>query len=116
MYGQYNSPKEFYEHVAQLLISHDYTRSTYDPCIFFRRPALDSFIMIVVHVDDFLVAASDEALIDHVETTFRTVYKITISDTVENYLGMRIEYNQDSSITVSNPLVIRELIEKNTNV
>jgi hypothetical protein len=112
MYGQSDSPKEFYEHVAELLIGHGYTRSTYDPCIFFRRPSSEAFIMVVVHVDDFLVAASDDSLINHVETTFRTVYKITVSDTVESYLGMRIDYNSDSSIKVSNPLIIKELIEK----
>jgi hypothetical protein len=31
---------------------------------------------------------------------------------VENYLGMNIIYNSDMSITVSNPLIISELVEK----
>jgi hypothetical protein len=103
MYGQCDSPKEFYEHVTELLTSNNYTRSTYDPCIFFRRPNVNAFVMLVVHVDDFLVAASDDYLIDHVETTFRKVYQITVSDNVENYLGMRIEYNPDSSINGEKP-------------
>ena len=112
MYGQADSPKEFYEHVNNLLTSNGYNRSTFDPCIFFRRPSDEEFIMIVVHVDDFLVAATHEDLIDHVEVTFRKEYQITISNNVESYLGMNIIYNSDLSITVSNPLIINELVEK----
>jgi hypothetical protein len=84
----------------------------YDPCIFYRRPTEQEFIMIIVHVDDFLVAATTDELIMHVEATFRLQYQLTISDNAENYLGMHIVYNSDSSITVSNPVIIRELLEK----
>jgi len=112
MYGQSDSPKEFYQHMNNLLTSNGYTKSTHDPCVFFRRPDDSSFIMISVHVDDFLVAASHQSLIQHIEDTLRKAYEITISESVENYIGMRIDHNEDGSVMLSNPGLIGELVEK----
>ena len=64
LYGLPQSPEAFYKDVSTHLIAHGYERTMADPCLFFRRTPENFIVLITVHVDDFAIAASNQALID----------------------------------------------------
>ncbi len=66
--------------------------------------------MFCIHVDDFAVAASDDGLIDDLSTALKKKYIITESDTLEDFLGVRME-EEDGYLHLSQPGLIKKLIE-----
>jgi hypothetical protein len=88
-----------------------YFQSTFDPCLFFKWVSAESFIYILVHVDDFYVAATTAALLDDFDYHLRSKYDIT--DKVEgDYLGMVITKLEDGSKVFTKPKQMQKTCDK----
>ena len=70
------------------------------------------FIMMVVHVDDFAVASTHQAMTDDLFATLRLRYTITSSETLETFLGIHIVYASDGTVIFTQPRRIEELVAK----
>ena len=81
LYGLPQSPLAFYDDVSKLLLNHGYSRTIADPCTWFKREG-NEFMMFVVHVDDFAIAASSKSLSDELITVMKSRYTITVDDHV----------------------------------
>jgi hypothetical protein len=52
-------------------------------------------IFMVVHVDDFAIAASEKGLIDEFYAVLGKRYEFTRAESLESYLGIHIDYLSD---------------------
>jgi hypothetical protein len=95
------SPKRFYEDVSHILIEHGYRPTDADPCFFYKRES-DGMIFLVLHVADFAVASSANALIDQLLVTLKKRYNLVVETNLESYLGIHIQYNKDGSCLFDN--------------
>jgi hypothetical protein len=109
LYGLRRAPKAFHDQLTAYLESIGYTRSAYDRCLFYRRLEDGRLIMFSIHVDDFAVAATDDALIDELCTALKLKYVIKESDTLEDFLGVHMEQSQ-GRLHLSQPGLIKKLI------
>jgi hypothetical protein len=114
LYGLPDSPRLFYEHLSKSLIKCGYVRLNADPCVFIRRCPTDQtkYIIAVIYVDDFIVAANDDTLIDELRRNLETEYKLTESPSVESFLGIHLQYNPNGSLTMGQPGYIQGLLEE----
>ena len=70
------------------------------------------FVFMVVHVDDFAIASTDQQLTDQVLELLRKRYTITTSSSLESYLGIHIEYLSGGNVRFSQPARIQELMKE----
>ena len=57
LYGLRQSPRQWYKKFDSFMVSQNFTRSEYDHCVYFKKLANDMFIILVLYVDDMLVAS-----------------------------------------------------------
>jgi hypothetical protein len=55
-YGLRQSPRQWYKKFDSFMVSHNYTRSEYDHCVYFKKLNNGIFIILVLYVDDMLLA------------------------------------------------------------
>jgi len=70
---------------------HGYTRSLYDPCVYFRKLPSSEYIYLLLYVDDMLIASKNRSSIDKLKVQLS--YELEMKDLKEakRILGMKIE-------------------------
>jgi hypothetical protein len=112
LYGLTRAPKAFYDDLSQHLLSHGYSRSPLDPCLFHKLLPDGRKIFFCVHVDDFAIASTDMQLIEELKDVLRLKkYQLTESDNLENFLGIHIQKDGDN-IYLSQPGHIDKMIKE----
>mmetsp|Transcript_511 Transcript_511/g.908 ORF Transcript_511/g.908 Transcript_511/m.908 type:complete len:117 (-) Transcript_511:219-569(-) len=79
--------------------------------MFYKRRG-SKLIMMVVHVDDFAVASTDQELIDDLLRTLRVRYALKVSESLETFLGIHIEHLPDGTMCLTQPKQIDELVKE----
>jgi hypothetical protein len=111
LYGLNRAPKAFYDELSRHLISHGYTRSPLDPCLFHKIVSPTRKIFFCIHVDDFAIASSHQDLIDElIQCLHKKPYQLTESDNLESFLGIHIVREGDC-LHLSQPGHITKMIE-----
>lgn len=67
LYSLKQAPRHWYKMFDSFMLSHDYFRSQYDNCVYFRKASDGSFIYLLFYVDDMLIAARDITIINLVK-------------------------------------------------
>jgi hypothetical protein len=88
-----------------------YCQSVFDPCLFFKWENGTKFMHVMVHVDDFYVAATSTDLLDEFDVHLRKKYDITDKEEGD-YLGMVIDKLPDGSKVFTKPKQLRKMCDK----
>ena len=59
LYGLKQPHKQWYKKFDSFILSHDFTRSSKDSCIYLKKLDSGSTIYLILYVDDMLVACRD---------------------------------------------------------
>ena len=111
LYGICDSGRAYFIAYSNLLKSNNYLQSEYDSCLFFRRIG-DDVIYICTHVDDTLVYASNNRLLNEFCVVVQQIYSITVKDEAESYVGIHYEKLRDGSVRKTQPKLLEDLFEK----
>ncbi|KAG8501803.1 hypothetical protein CXB51_004715 [Gossypium anomalum] len=60
LYGLKQSPRQWYKRFDSFMTSHDFKRSSFDSCVYFKKNNDGSFVYLLLYVDDMLIAAKDK--------------------------------------------------------
>ncbi|KAG8482771.1 hypothetical protein CXB51_024179 [Gossypium anomalum] len=60
LYGLKQSPRQWYNRFDSFMTSHDFKRSTFDSCVYFKKNSDSSFVYLLLYVDDMLIATKDK--------------------------------------------------------
>ncbi|KAG8490763.1 hypothetical protein CXB51_013984 [Gossypium anomalum] len=60
LYGLKQSPRQWYKRFDSFMTSHDFKRSSFDSCVYFKKNSDGSFVYLLLYVDDILIAAKDK--------------------------------------------------------
>ena len=71
VYGLKQASREWYNTLGEFLHSLDFTRSRIDPCLFIRPG-----IIIFIYVDDIIIAARDQELVDDIAENFKRRFRM----------------------------------------
>jgi len=111
LYGSTDAAKIFADELALHLEKKDYKRSQYEPCLFYKWISFLTFIIIIVHVDDFETGATSLELIEQFKSDLEERFKIT-SDEDSIFTGICIEKRPDGSRIFTKPEQMNRLIER----
>jgi hypothetical protein len=114
LYGLRQSGKMWQDNITECLLNLGYHQSECDSLTFYKVEE-GNWIYMVIHVDDFYVLGSSDALLEELMTSLTAKYGDVSQkkDNVMSYLGMQIEVNPDNgNVKVSQPGYIAKLLEK----
>ena len=57
LYDLRQSPRQWYKKFDSFMVSHNYTRTKYDHCVYFKKLNDGIFIILVLYVDDIILAS-----------------------------------------------------------
>ena len=114
LYGMRRAPLHFFVTLCTALIAGHYVQSPFDTCLFTKFSDDGHFIVIFFHVDNIYYGATSKELLVEFETFMELTFKITKTDSTANILGMLREINvEDSSSTLSMPMIVEKLVLRN---
>ena len=71
------------------MVGQGYTRYHYDHCVYFQEFG-DSFIYLLLHVDDMLIAFKDKSLISRLKSQHSNEFEMKDLGTTKKILGIEI--------------------------
>ena len=111
LYGLRQSARRFNEHLHATLTKIGYVRSQHDPCLYLRVTK-DSFTLIVIVVDDILMATSSDDIADEFLAAMRDTYKMKDLGRPTYTIGMHFESCADGGYTISQQRYLSDIVAK----
>ncbi|KAG8489021.1 hypothetical protein CXB51_017120 [Gossypium anomalum] len=90
LYGLKQSPRQWYERFDSFMTSHDFKRSCFDSCVYFKKNSDGSFVYLLLYVDDMLIAAKDKGEIRKVKAQLSEEFEMKDLGPAKKILGMKI--------------------------
>ena len=88
LYGLKQAPRHFFRYLSDRIAKYGLQQSQYDPCLF-----ISSNMMVIVYVDDLLIfAKSDNLIEDFITSMQREEICLRREGTAEGYLGVDIQH------------------------
>jgi hypothetical protein len=114
LYGCIESARLWYDKISSDLEKLGYSKNAYDPCVFNRTEADGTQVTIVIHVDDILLSASSEIIIDRAIAEIEAMYPNleTHRGRILSYLGMSLDFSRAGQVRVSMSGFISDLLEE----
>jgi len=108
LYGLKQAPRAWHQRLKKELESNGFIESAADPGLFIGGKAL-----LLVYVDDLLIAAPDAATVDAVKKTLLAAFDARDLGSAEYFLGMRIERRRAArTLKLTQERLATELVEK----
>jgi hypothetical protein len=106
LYGLKDAGLTWYEHLTSGLTRIGFTPTKSDPCVFVR----DSNI-ILMYVDDCVIISTSEGEANEIlEEIKKQGLKLTDEGTMETYLGIQIDKDENGGFTMSQPYLMDRII------
>ncbi|KAG8485681.1 hypothetical protein CXB51_019023 [Gossypium anomalum] len=97
LYGLKQSPRQWYKRFDSFMTSHDFKRSSFDSCVYFKKNSDGSFVYLLLYVDDMLIAAKDKGEIRKVKAQLSEEFEMKDLGPAKKILGMEILRDRKTS-------------------
>ncbi|GFU93754.1 copia protein [Trichonephila clavipes] len=108
LYGLKESPRCWNKCFCQFLTDPGFKASEADPCLYIRQRK-GRKLLIVLFVDDGLIAATDQQDSEMFIKELKTKFKISVGE-VSCFLGFEIEHHKDNSINIRQKGYARKIL------
>ena len=75
-----------------------YTRSPYDPCVYFSRLSDGEYIYLLLYVDDSLIASKSRSVINKLKNQLSSEFKMKALGEAKRVVGMKIDKDRKKDI------------------
>ena len=110
LYGLKQSPRCWNERFKDVLFRFGLRESEADSCLFYRVTSADKLI-VVIYVDDGLVAATKKSTADEFLKELKATFQITSGD-VGYFLNMLIEVRDDGSVFIGQQKYAEDVLRR----
>ena len=91
LYELKQSPQQWYSKFNEFMLNHNFSRSEYDNCVYFRNLNSGDQISLLLYVDDILIACKHRAEVEKLKTELMAVFEIKDLGPTAKILGMQIK-------------------------
>ncbi|KAG8481151.1 hypothetical protein CXB51_025916 [Gossypium anomalum] len=95
--GLKQSPRQWYKRFDSFMTSHDFKRSSFNSCVYFKKNSDGSFVYLLLYVDDMLIAAKDKGEIRKVKAQLNEEFEMKDLGPAKKILGMEILRDRKTS-------------------
>jgi histone deacetylase 1/2 len=110
LYGLKQAPKAWYSRIDAWLTSQGYTRSKYDPNLYFATKD-GKRVFILLYVDDLLITGDDKERIAQLKAALKQEFAMTDLGHAKQYLGAEI-LRFPHGILITQSAYIRKLLQR----
>jgi len=112
LYGLKQAPRNWNKVIDEWLISYGFTPSKADPCVYvYNKDGV--FIVIVLYVDDLVIAGNNKAAINDFKTAISKRFKMKDLGALKWILGMEIKHDMvQKKLEISQTAYIDKVLEK----
>jgi hypothetical protein len=110
LYGLKQSGREWNKEFNTKIKTHSYRRLISDPCIYIRWDG-NEFAIITVWVDDLMLFASSDKMMDHMKNAIKSQWEATDMGQPSKIIGIEITFKNDTVI-ISQQKYIENLLKK----
>ncbi|KAG8474280.1 hypothetical protein CXB51_033820 [Gossypium anomalum] len=97
LYSLKQSPRQWYKRFDSFMTSHDFKRSSFDSCVYFKKNSDGSFVYLLLYVDDMLIAVKDKGEIRKVKAQLSEEFEMKDLGPTKKILGMEILRDRKAS-------------------
>ena len=90
LFGLKQSPRQWYKKFDSFMMSQNYIRSEYDHCVYFKKLSNGMFIILVLYVDDMLLASKSIIEINRLKAQMARTFDMKDLGEARQILGMEI--------------------------
>lgn len=109
LYGLKQAGLEWNKKLTSFILSIGFKKTTSDCCVFSHQNGKE-YAIILVHVDDILIAYQSKSTIDRIINQFKNEFQVTETDKVKHFLGIEIGHDIDRGYWMSQDHYIRDLL------
>lgn len=111
IYGLKQAGLNWYNCISSYLLEIGFQKCLSDYCVFIQDKGFDSCVIVIIYVDDMILASSLEAQIQRIKQQISAKFEIDDLGELKYYLGINIEKSIDS-IRLNQHSYISKLVEK----
>ena len=113
LYGLKQAPRQWYKKFDTFMLSQGFDRSYADHCLYTKKDIDDSPIILVLYVDDMLLAGKRKTSLDALKDQLKLVFSMKDLGNAEHILGMRISRNRkDKLLFLSQEKYIEKVLNR----
>ncbi|KAE8239630.1 hypothetical protein A4X06_0g8158, partial [Tilletia controversa] len=113
LYGLKQSGREWFSVVATWLKAQGFWPTQSEPCVFTKRDRYGNAIIIVLYVDDVLIACQNQSTIDSIRDSFSQRFRMTDNGPLSQVLGLKVDINHGAgTATISQQAYIDSIIRR----
>ena len=95
------------------MISKTYTRSLYDPCIYFHKLPSGEYIYLLLYIDDMPIASKNRSAIDRLKGQLSSEFEMKDPGEVKKILGMEIERDMvKEKVSLTQKTYLQKVLQK----
>jgi len=109
VYGLKQAGHNWFEKLRSGLEDRDFLQSRVDSCVFYREGCI-----VLTYVDDCIILGKNMAIVDSVIQSLRDGqedFELTDEGSIDKYLGVMIKDINENSFEMSQPFLIRRIIQ-----
>ena len=110
LYGLKQAPRCWNKCFVEFMTKTGFKNSNADPCLFYRRNQ-KGCLYVAIYVDDGLVVGSDRPEIEGFMKMLQLEFHTT-RGSLKNFLGMKIQQNEDWSISINQEDYTKKVLER----
>lgn len=111
LYGLRQSPRQWNTRFDEFISSHGYTRSEYDICVYFKEYEEDSYIYLLLYVDDILIVSKSKDQVAELKRLLGSEFEMKDLGEAKKILGMEITRDRVKGIlTISQEDYVMRLL------
>ena len=111
LYGLKQSGRNWNNLLHTYLINENFTQSLADPCVYVRTTEDERCVIVIVWVDDIIIATSDSNSLQRVKKSLKDRFKMTDLGVLKWFLGTEFQCSE-SSIKMNQTRYIEKILAK----
>jgi len=96
LYGLKQSPRQWYKRFDSFITSVGFHRSNFDSCVYVKPLFDNTYVYLLLYVDDILIAAKNIDLIQELKDTLKSEFEMKDLGPAGKILGMEIQRDRTS--------------------
>ena len=107
LYGLKQAPRQWYKKFDSLMTKSGFYKAEKNPCCYFKKYT-DSYVFLLLYVDDMLIAGSSTREINNLKTRLSTTFEMKDLGPTKQILGMKISRDRSAgTLNLSQELYMR---------
>ncbi|MDV3193945.1 MAG: reverse transcriptase domain-containing protein, partial [Sweet potato little leaf phytoplasma] len=113
LYGLKQSPRQWNKRFDTFILAEGFSKSPYDSCVYRKYVSKDVFILVLLYVDDILIASADKLEIMKLKTSLSREFDMKNLGAAKKILGMELLRDRSrNTLLIAQPDYSKKMLKK----